>query len=169
VFIRQFHHGLVQSSLQLGQVCFAHRTARGRALQELLVVLNAGIDVIEAQLKTPSAFLQKIERHIHSNGMNPCVKGRFAAEPADCAVRFGENILQKIVRVLVVRGHVVHQAVKTRGVFNDQFIESAGIARLRTLYQLLIWIHPWLVHCLASRLSTSPETGRQQIRNPSSR
>jgi len=51
VFIRQFHHGLVQSSLQLGQVCFAHRTARGRALQELLVVLNAGIDVIEAQLK----------------------------------------------------------------------------------------------------------------------
>jgi len=46
--------------------------------------------------------------------MNPRIKGRFAAEPADCAVRFGENILQKIVRVLVVRAHVVHQAVKTR-------------------------------------------------------
>ena len=130
VFIRQFHHGLVQSSLQLGQVRFAHRAARGRAFQEFLVVLNAGIDVIQAQLKTPAAFLEKIERHVHGNGMNPCVKRRLATEPADRAVGFGEDILQKIVRVLVVRGHVVNQAVKTRGIFDDQFIEGAGIARL---------------------------------------
>jgi hypothetical protein len=75
VFIRQFHHGLVQSSLQLGQVCFAHRAARGRAFQEFLVVLDAGVDVIEAQLKTPAAFLEKVERHVHRNGMNPRIKG----------------------------------------------------------------------------------------------
>ena len=101
--------------------------------------------------------------------MNPCIKGGFATEPADRAVGFGKNVLQKIVRVLVIRGHVVHQAVKTRGVFDDQFVEGAGIARLRTLYQLLIWIDPRLVHCLALRLSTSAEARRQQIGNPSSR
>src|SRR5206468_8379267 len=125
--------------------------------------------IVEAQLKTPAAFLEKIKRHVYRNGMNPCVERRFATEPADRAVGFGENVLQKIVRVLVVRGHVVNQAVKTRGVFDDQFIEGAGIARLRTFYQLLIWIDPRLVHCLAPRLTTSPETRRQQIRNPSSR
>src|SRR5206468_5571582 len=100
---------------------------------------------------------------------NTCVKGGSGTEPANRTRGYGKNGLRKSVRVLVIRGYVVHKAVKARRVFDDQFVEGAGIARLRTRYQLLIWIDPRLVHCLSSRLSTSLETGRQQIRNTASR
>ena len=48
VFIRQFHHRLVQPFLQLGEVGFPHRTVGCRRLQEFLVVLDAGINIVEA-------------------------------------------------------------------------------------------------------------------------
>src|SRR5712691_112626 len=38
VFIRQLHHRLVQSSLELAEVGLAHRAARGSQLEEFLVV-----------------------------------------------------------------------------------------------------------------------------------
>jgi hypothetical protein len=57
VFIRQFHHGLVQSSLELGQVGLPHRTAGLGELEKFLIVLNARIHIVEAEVKTAAAFL----------------------------------------------------------------------------------------------------------------
>jgi hypothetical protein len=74
VFIRQFHHGLVQSSLELGEVGRADGTARLRDFEELLVVLNARVHIIEAEVKTAAAFLEEVQRHVHGNGMNPGVE-----------------------------------------------------------------------------------------------
>src|SRR6266550_2879611 len=119
VFIRQFHHGLVQSSLQLRQVRFSHWTARRGQFQEFFVVLNARVHVIQTQLKPAAALLEKIQRHIYRDRMNPGIKGRFTPEPADRFVRLGKNILQKVIRILVVRGHVVDQTVQTRRIFDD--------------------------------------------------
>src|SRR5207249_6004760 len=101
--------------------------------------------------------------------MNPGVKRGFAPESADGFVCFGEDVLQKVIRVLVVRRHVVNEAVQTRRVFDHQFVESGSLARLRAFHQLLIWVSSWLVHRLALTLSTSWQTGRQQIRDPASR
>src|SRR5213080_2672375 len=88
VFIRQFHHRLVQPFLELGQVSFPHRTAGGCCLDEFLVVLNAGIDIIQAELKTPATLFEKVQRHVDRDGMDPGVERRLAAEPADRLVSF---------------------------------------------------------------------------------
>src|ERR1043166_8824273 len=56
VFIRQLHHRLVQPFLQLREVGFAHRTASGGELEKLLVALDAGIDIVQAHVKTAAAF-----------------------------------------------------------------------------------------------------------------
>src|SRR5207248_7599572 len=72
--------------------------------------------------------------------MDPGVEGGFAAETADRFVGFGKNILEEIVRVLVIRGHVVDQPVKARGVFHHQLVERTGIAILRARDQLLVFI-----------------------------
>jgi hypothetical protein len=50
VFIRQFHHRLVQSSLELTEVRFPDRTGGRGQLDEFLVVLNAGVDVVRAEI-----------------------------------------------------------------------------------------------------------------------
>jgi hypothetical protein len=81
--------------------------------------VNARVHVIQTQLKSAAALLEKIQGHIYRDRMNPGVKRRFAAESTDCFVRFSKDILQKIVRILVVRGHVIHQAVETRRIFDD--------------------------------------------------
>src|SRR5258708_40106971 len=78
--------------------------------------------------------------------MDPGIEGGFAAETADRFVGFGKNILEEIVRVLVIRGHVVDQPVKAWGVFHHQLVERTGIAILRTRDQLLVFIRSWLVH-----------------------
>src|SRR5205809_729196 len=83
VFIRQFHHSLVQSSLQLGQVRFPHRTARRRELEKFLVVLNAGIDIVEAKMKTPATFFKEIQCHVHRDRVDPSIKGRLAPKSDD--------------------------------------------------------------------------------------
>src|SRR5207244_4784490 len=114
----------------------------------------------QAQLKPPSALLEKIERHVIADGMSAAVERRFPPKTADLFVSLGENVLQKIVRVLVVRAHVVNETVEARRVFDDQFVKRGGIARLRALHQLLIWIGSWLVHCLALRFNTSLQPGR---------
>ena len=74
VIFRQLHHGLVQSSLQLREVGFPYGTARGGGFHEFLVVLDAGVDVIQAQLKSAAAFFEEIQGHVHGDGMNPGVK-----------------------------------------------------------------------------------------------
>ena len=157
VFIRQFHHGLVQSSLELGQVGFPHRAARGGQLDEFLVVLNARVHVVEAEVETAAPFLQEIQRHVDRDGVDPGVERRFAAETADRFVGLGENILEQIVRVLVIRGHVVDQAVKARGIFHDELVERGGVARLGARDKLLVFVGSRLIHRLALRFSTRPQ------------
>src|SRR6184192_1347058 len=85
--------------------------------------------------------------------MDPGVERGFATETADRFVGFGKNILEQIIRVLVIRGHVVNQAVKARGVFHYQLIEGAGVPILCTRDQLLIFIGSWLVHCPSPSLN----------------
>src|SRR5262249_532834 len=46
VFIRQLHHGLVQSSLELRQVSLPDGAAGGGQFEEFFVVLDAGIHII---------------------------------------------------------------------------------------------------------------------------
>ena len=50
------------------------------SFEELLVVLNARIHIVEAEVKTAAAFLEEIQRHVHRDGVDPGVKRRFAAE-----------------------------------------------------------------------------------------
>src|SRR4029450_9372773 len=76
-------------------------SARSASRTGLLVAVNS-MNVIKAQLKTPAALLKKVQRHVHRDRMNPGIKGRLATEPADRFVGLGKNILQEIVRVLVV-------------------------------------------------------------------
>src|SRR5450755_4630834 len=102
VFIRQFHHGLVQPFLELGKVDFPHRAAGGGQFQEFLVVLYAAIDVVQAKMITAAAFLEEVQRHVDRDGVDPSVKGRLTAKTADRFVSFGKNVLQKVVRILMV-------------------------------------------------------------------
>ena len=62
--------------------------------------------------------------------MDPSVERRFPAKTADRLVSLGENVLQQVVRVLVVRGHVVDQPVETWRIFHDQIVERARVPRL---------------------------------------
>ena len=142
---------------------------KSMVFHEFLVGLNARVHIIQAQLKSAAAFFEEIQGHVHGNGMNPGVKRGFAAEPANRFVSFGENVLQKVVRVLVVGRHVVDQPVEPWRIFDHEIIERAGIACLRALYQLLVWVASWLIHRLALRLNTRLQTRRQQIGNAASR
>src|SRR5213078_242158 len=97
--------------------------------------------------------------------MDPGIERGFATETADRFVGLGKNILKEIVRVLVIRGHVVDQTVKARGVFYHQLIEGAGIPILCTRDQLLIFIGSWLVHCPSPSFNIRAGNRRQQIRD----
>src|SRR5437763_13351258 len=110
--------------MELRQVGFPHRTGGGGRLEEFHVVLNAGIDIVQAELETAATFFEKIQRHVHRDRMDPSVKGRLPPEAADRLVSLRKNVLQQVVRVLMVRGHVVNQTVETRRVFYEQLIEG---------------------------------------------
>ena len=43
--------------------------------EELLIILDAGIDIIQAKVKPAAAFLQKIQGHVDRNGMDPGIEG----------------------------------------------------------------------------------------------
>ena len=74
VVVGQLLHGLVQPFLQLAQVCVAHRRARRGEFDELLVVLHVRVDVIEAKREAAAALFQKIDRHVHADGVDPGVE-----------------------------------------------------------------------------------------------
>ena len=95
VFIRQFHHSLVQSSLELGKVRFPHRAARGGQFEELLVVLDARVHIVEAEMKAPAALFEEIQGHVDRDGVDPGVERRFPTKPADRLVSLGKNVLER--------------------------------------------------------------------------
>ena len=74
VLIRQFHHRLVQPFLELGQVRFPHGAARLSQFQELFVVLNAGIDIVEAEIESAAALLEEVQCHVHRDRVDPSVE-----------------------------------------------------------------------------------------------
>jgi hypothetical protein len=111
-------------------------------------------------LKSASAFFEEIKAHVHGDGMNPGVKRGFSAEPANRFIGFSENVLQKVVRVLVVGRHVVDQPVEAWCVLDYKIVERTGLSRLGALYQILVWVASWLVHRLALRLNTRLKTRR---------
>src|SRR5207302_7826823 len=84
-------------------------------------------------------------------------------------VGLGKDILEQVVRILVIRGHVIDQAVQARGVFHHQLIEGAGIPILGTRDQLLIFIGSWLVHCPSFSFNIRAGNRRQQIRDSTRR
>src|SRR5438552_7706906 len=57
VFIRQFHHGLVQSSLEFGQVGLPYRSSGLSLLEKLLFVLNASVYVVKIEVNTTYAII----------------------------------------------------------------------------------------------------------------
>ncbi len=96
------------------------------------------IDIIKTHLVGARPLFQKIDCHIGSNGVQPSVEAGFSLEPFDRSVRFGENILKEIASVLMIRGHVVDEAVKARTVLAHQVIEGTRISPLGQGNQIFI-------------------------------
>ena len=135
---RQFLEGFVQALLEFAKVRFTDRRARGRELDELLVVLDARIHVVQTHVMTPATLLQEVDGHVYTDRVDPSVKARLTTESVDRAVRLRPDILEKVVRVLVVRGHVVHETVQAGAVLDDQLVKRRRIARLSAGDQLSI-------------------------------
>ena len=60
-----------------------------------------------------------LDGHVCGDGVQPGVKAGFPLEPLDGAESLGKDVLEQIVGVLVVRGHVVNQPVKPWAVAHD--------------------------------------------------
>ena len=74
VFYRQLHHRLVQSLLEFGKIGFPHRVAAGGQFQKLFVILDIGVQVVQAHLTPFHPFLEEVDGHVFADGVKPCVK-----------------------------------------------------------------------------------------------
>src|SRR5579862_9276935 len=146
MLVRQLHHRFVQSLLELLQVGLAHRVASGGRFDELLVVLDVGVNVIEAQLEMTAPLLQEVDRHVDPDGMDPGIETRFSPEALDGTVRLREDVLEEVVGVLVVGGHVVNETVKPGAVFAHQLVERRGVTRLGAGDEFVVNLPGILVH-----------------------
>lgn len=104
------------------------------------VILDAGIEIIEAPGEASFPLFQEVQRHICRDGINPSVKGRFAPEALQRAISLGEDILKEIVCILFLRGHVIDHSIKLGGIFADELIESTSVPILRTADEVMIWV-----------------------------
>ena len=146
MLMRQLLERRVQSLLQFGQIGFLARIASRRGLDEIPVVLDAGILVIEAHGLTAVPFFQEIDAHVHRDGVHPGVETGFSLKSLDGPVGLGKHLLQQVVGVLVVGGHVVHQAVKPGIIAPDQIIKRLWVAGLCAGNQFQIRRFRGIVH-----------------------
>src|SRR4029078_10350683 len=99
--------------LQLVEICLADWCAGGGELEKLFVMLNTRVDVIEAHVGATPALFEKVDRHVHSDRVNPRIKRRTPTEAIDRAVSLRPNVLHEVMCVLMIGGHVVNQSVET--------------------------------------------------------
>jgi hypothetical protein len=128
MIFRQLLQGLVQSFLKLGDSHLSDGVALGGQFDELLVVLDVAINIVQTHALPALPFLQEIEGHIDRNGVNPGVKRGLSAKSFEGAVGLGEDVLEKVVCVLVIRGHVVDEAVQFGGILHHELVKSGGVS-----------------------------------------
>jgi TolA-binding protein len=138
MIVGQLLHGLVQFLLKLSEVGFPDGVADGGGLEEVRVALDAGIHVVEAQGEAAPALFEEVDGHVDGDGMDPRVEAGFAAESPDRAEGFCEDILEEVVGVFVVGGHVVDKAVESGAVAQHQLVEGLGFPLLGAGDQFLV-------------------------------
>ena len=109
-----------------------------RGVDHRRVLLDGGIEVIEAHPCPPFALLEEVEGEVGGDLVNPGIEGGIAAKFPQRLIGSGENFLQQIVGVLLVGGHVVYQTVKLVAILQDQGIEGAGVALLGARHEVLV-------------------------------
>jgi hypothetical protein len=73
------------------------------------------------------ALLEKINRLIDSNPVNPGVETRVALEGLQGPVGLDEGVLHEVVGVLVIGRHVINSCVNPFLVTADQFVVGADV------------------------------------------
>ncbi len=132
-------HRFVEPDLEFFEVCFPDGGRSGSQFEELLVVLDLRIDIIQTQLEPAAPFFEVVNRHVDGNRMHPSRETGSTPESAEGPVGFGPDVLEQIVGVLVVGGHVIHEAVQFRAVFEHQLVECGGIAALGAIHPCVVF------------------------------
>jgi hypothetical protein len=76
----------------------------------------------------------------------PGVKARLAAEPVNRAIRLSEDFKEQVVRILVIRGHIVNQRVDAGAILLPEQIESPSLAVLGPADQCFVVRQVLLFH-----------------------
>src|SRR3954466_1885743 len=115
-------------------------------------------------------FAQPIDRHVHNDAVNPCVKGRASAKALYRFPRFEEAVLSQVPCVLLTMDHVVNHAEHACAVAGYQLVECFGVTSLtssdqvqfryiglsRSRFRLHDWTERALFHSTAIIFRTEP-------------
>ena len=129
VFFRQCQEGSVQFFLQLGDRHVAERRRARRKRNEIRVALDAEIDVVEAHGTGGDALalLEEVDRAVDGDAIDPGVERRVALEVSERPVGLHEDVLDEILGVLAVAGHVVDQRVDLLLMTADELVVGVEI------------------------------------------
>ena len=135
---RQRLHCFVQFYLQLIEIRLALRIGFMSGVDQRGILLHRGIQIVQTEAGAAFAFFEEVQGEIHRDLIDPSVEGRVALEFSQGLICAGKDLLQQIVGVLLVGGHVVDEAVKLVAILEDQGIKRAGVALLGTRYEVLV-------------------------------
>lgn len=130
MLVRQLEHGLVQFLLKFHQIGVVAGVAIARGFDEVGIGQDPIINIIEAHGFAAIPFFQEIDSHVHGDRVHPCVEGGFALEAVDRSIGLGEDILEKVVCILMAGRHIIDQSVEPGTEPHHQLIKSPRIPRL---------------------------------------
>src|SRR2546425_3286102 len=107
----QFTHGGVQLFLQFRQVDFTSGSLVRNQGDQVRVVFSVKVQVVQTQVSLVLALLEEVDRFVHRDPVNPGEKARISFERLERLERLDERFLCQVVRVLVIRRHVVDGGV----------------------------------------------------------
>ena len=143
---RQLHHGFVQSLLKFCEIYLTSWGVCCRQVNQFFIILHICVQIIQAELKAATALFHEIYGHIDGNGMYPGVETGFAAKAVDGAICLGKYLKEEVVRIFVIRCHVVDQRVDARTIFLPEEVEGSSFAALSPANQRFVVGQILVVH-----------------------
>lgn len=89
------------------------------------------IQVVEAQMDFILSALEKVDRFVDRDAVNPGEEARVALEVAQGFVRLDESFLRQVIGVLVIGRHVINRRIDALLVALNECIECGVIPLLR--------------------------------------
>src|SRR5437660_8042323 len=99
-------------------------------------MLGIDIDIIKAHLRSIFALLEKIDRFIDSDSIDPGVEARPAFKRLQGLKSFDKSLLRQVIGILMIGGHVINCSVNALLIALYELIISVEVTFPGRFHQL---------------------------------